>query len=350
MDMSRNRTLDVMKGMGIILVVLGHAIQKNVPDYQSHLLFNIIYSFHMPLFFVVAGYLMYLTIKADRLLWIRNKAAYLLVPHVIFNVIFYFVSSTGWPNFENLPKQFSFVQWMTESLFLNRGEWFLWTLFAIFSLMLLIDLIERQTKTPVFWVFVCTFVVGIVSIPVPGRDYLRVLEIQWYLPFALVGYLIAKYGKHAKKLTNIVSVVGLAAFPVVMWITEWNGGWARTPLYGFAYYWNAGDPFVYLTRFLQAIMGISVVFLIARWAGKATVLSGPLSWLGGVSLGIFLFHQIFSGLGFGSGPTVVFSAFILSLLLGIVLTVVCQWTKPLGILLGDLTYLKKVPATSGQGS
>lgn len=46
--MERNDTIDIMKGIGILLVMLGHFV-----DGFAH---TFIYSFHMPLFFVLAGY------------------------------------------------------------------------------------------------------------------------------------------------------------------------------------------------------------------------------------------------------------------------------------------------------
>ena len=46
---TRNPIYDVMKGIGIILVLIGH-----IPPGNG--LFHIIYSFHMPLFFIVAGF------------------------------------------------------------------------------------------------------------------------------------------------------------------------------------------------------------------------------------------------------------------------------------------------------
>ena len=47
--MSRNATLDILKALGILLVIIGHN--------TSGLLFQYIYSFHMPMFFILAGYL-----------------------------------------------------------------------------------------------------------------------------------------------------------------------------------------------------------------------------------------------------------------------------------------------------
>ena len=41
---------DIAKGMGMILVIIGHMPLKN------RYLINFIYSFHMPLFFIISGY------------------------------------------------------------------------------------------------------------------------------------------------------------------------------------------------------------------------------------------------------------------------------------------------------
>lgn len=47
--MERNRAFDIMKGVGILSVILGH---MDIAPYWR----NVIYSFHMPLFFILAGY------------------------------------------------------------------------------------------------------------------------------------------------------------------------------------------------------------------------------------------------------------------------------------------------------
>ena len=48
---NRNITIDIAKGLGIVLVVLGH----NWIAQENTELFEIIFSFHMPLFFFLAG-------------------------------------------------------------------------------------------------------------------------------------------------------------------------------------------------------------------------------------------------------------------------------------------------------
>src|SRR5471030_1775734 len=50
---SRNNNIDIAKGIGIILVVLGH--NWLITHDKDGFLFRAIYSFHMPLFFFLAG-------------------------------------------------------------------------------------------------------------------------------------------------------------------------------------------------------------------------------------------------------------------------------------------------------
>ena len=48
MEKMRNATFDMLKGIGILLVIIGHTFMKEIGPY--------IQAFHMPLFFMVAGY------------------------------------------------------------------------------------------------------------------------------------------------------------------------------------------------------------------------------------------------------------------------------------------------------
>ena len=49
--MERNQAFDILKGIGIIAVIIGHL--ETLPYYPYR---NFIFAFHMPLFFIIAGY------------------------------------------------------------------------------------------------------------------------------------------------------------------------------------------------------------------------------------------------------------------------------------------------------
>lgn len=57
---TRDTTIDCLKGFAIVLVVLGHIIDGNraqnvIQGQWLDYLYNAIYLFHMPLFFVLSG-------------------------------------------------------------------------------------------------------------------------------------------------------------------------------------------------------------------------------------------------------------------------------------------------------
>lgn len=77
---NRNHAIDIAKAVGIFLVVLGHH-----PDNLT----NWIYSFHMPLFFLLSGifHKKYDCYKS----FIKKKVKTLLIPYFIFSIILIFV-------------------------------------------------------------------------------------------------------------------------------------------------------------------------------------------------------------------------------------------------------------------
>jgi len=52
---ARDPLLDYAKGVAILLVIVGHAIQASDADFDTNLTFRLIYSFHMPLFIFLSG-------------------------------------------------------------------------------------------------------------------------------------------------------------------------------------------------------------------------------------------------------------------------------------------------------
>ncbi len=55
--------VDVVKGVLMLMVILGHAIQEPLKvrgiGFEDNVWRNIIYSFHMPAFMAMSGYLVY---------------------------------------------------------------------------------------------------------------------------------------------------------------------------------------------------------------------------------------------------------------------------------------------------
>lgn len=91
----RNGTIDIAKGIGIMLMVFAHV--NYTQPYQ-----NIIYGFHMPLFYIISGMLFVPEKYSDLGAFIKRKVQTILCPYVLFALItvlcqmcFNFISGYG---------------------------------------------------------------------------------------------------------------------------------------------------------------------------------------------------------------------------------------------------------------
>lgn len=70
MEKKKNAFIDYVKGIAILLVLVGHCIQYGSGasflengEYWNNIVMKVIYSFHMPLFVAVSGYLFWFSVK-----------------------------------------------------------------------------------------------------------------------------------------------------------------------------------------------------------------------------------------------------------------------------------------------
>ena len=79
--------LDFLRGIAIILVVMGHFIQYNLEGISATKCFNFIYAFHMGFFFFISGCTIALSTNEIRwsyyLSFVKKKSIQLLVPFFI---------------------------------------------------------------------------------------------------------------------------------------------------------------------------------------------------------------------------------------------------------------------------
>ena len=115
--------VDSAKGIAIYLIVVGHFL--NVSSLE--LVNKAIYSFHIPLFFILSGY----THKeSDRQFWkgIFDKAKQLLLPYIVYiilSVLFCMV-------YGNYELTWDKLCYYNASIYFDEPIWFLIVLFAVF--------------------------------------------------------------------------------------------------------------------------------------------------------------------------------------------------------------------------
>lgn len=68
----RNQYIDMLRGLAILMVVLGHTMTGTVENVEKSIVFNIIWSVQMPLFILISGYVTKYSQKIDTKLKLWN--------------------------------------------------------------------------------------------------------------------------------------------------------------------------------------------------------------------------------------------------------------------------------------
>lgn len=137
--------IDIAKGIGIILVVVGHAVPDANTGIQNFFwggVFRWIYSFHMALFMTMSGVLFYCKVvncntKQQKSLEIQSRARRLLLPYAFYSSFILLAKIL----FSSLSRKAISV-WSIVGIFFGNSPcgnmWFLWTLFVISVIVVLV--------------------------------------------------------------------------------------------------------------------------------------------------------------------------------------------------------------------
>lgn len=127
MSNKRNVEIDIAKGIGILLVIIGHGA---IPSWSK----DAISSFHMPLFFILSGYFFR---NENPLTRVQKDAKRLLLPYVVTMtvitlytlVVHQLFKHDGWYYFTNSLWFWIFPTGAPGGLYFSGPIWFLFALF-----------------------------------------------------------------------------------------------------------------------------------------------------------------------------------------------------------------------------
>lgn len=282
--------LDIAKGIGILLVVLGHN------DFEVISLFvqRLIYSFHMPLFFFLSGY--FLNTAIPFFSFIKKRFHTLLKPFFFTIFLIYFTSVS----FEKMGFNTAITR-IVKSLY-GSGHyldwvqlWFLPHLFAVsLYAFLFITLVSRLRNRWITW----GILLGTLAIAIPflnafypfplsvlGKDY----EL-WGLPFSLDLVLATGFffilGHEVREVTSEKTfdngLILVATGGIVLLLNI---------LFPYEIDFNIRLYESFLVNTAEAILGILFILALARQIElRSTRLASILKYLGNISLIILLFH------------------------------------------------------------
>lgn len=255
--MERKSYLDVAKGIALLLVVWGHA-GMGVPGLGTAII-----QFHMPLFFIVSGYLFKNTQNKTGSKFLK-KAKRLLVLYFIFSLIYLLLGTTK----DLLAHQPVDIKEFMELLFYWNGNVVrmgtpMWFLPVLFFTDVIYTLLKRYVDR--YSVLICTI--------------LAIVAFMWMpvLPFGLriacIGVFFFMVGDNSKKLIGsfegrrwLSLAVGIVLLVAVYMLAQLNPG---VNLYRYSF----GESWI-LYIILAIIGAFGVIFAGGGGSQKASGWNG----------------------------------------------------------------------------
>ncbi len=344
---------DILRGFAIILVVFGHCIQEGSGEtyraelsYFSDRLYQFIYSFHMPLFMLVSGYLGWYSIKRCTsgkccLEVLKGRASALLVPIFFWTALDYIriliVNSVyGRPQ----PEALVFVYFYNA---LNN-LWFLWAVWWSFLAVYVMHIFLKDNVVIYVLGFLLLFIIP---------DGLGVGAYKYMFPYYLTGFYVHGYvqnkGKQIEKYPPpwMIGILGLAFAMLFIYYNE--------------------DSFIYLTGYkligknvfrqfgidlYRTVIGfVGSIFFVLLWQyflgyadklnqdGEGRIEFRLLRKLGADSMGIYILSGyllifMIKRLDFIRQPSYICNLFETIIVLGV------AW--PITLIFGKIPVLKRI--------
>lgn len=251
---NRNPTIDILRGIAMMLVVLGHTMTGCTINAENSFLFNVIWTLQMPLFILISGYVTKYSrpITSGKVYgkFVCKKTFAYLMPWAVWTFVVRGL----------IFKQTLYLNVKYILFHMDSGYWFLFTLWTIVMIYGIAQFLSEsicvgKNKFAKLLVFTIGYVFGmgiLASIGFAmGLSFLCIKLTLYYMLFYFVGYLFGqfdtelfehKYGNQIKEIAIAGCFVGW-----IMLIVRFN-------------FYSVGDGGIgIILRALASIMGCIAV-------------------------------------------------------------------------------------------
>lgn len=239
--MKRDQSIDALRALAIYLVVLGHFVQSTIIDYDNNLLFKFIYSFHMPLFVFISGYLTYRDENLS-LKFIKSRFNSLLLPYFSWMVISTIVFS--------IKNEDNFGEFILKSfLYPDNGLWYLWVLYFMHILYYLSKKIKKINE--LFSMFILSVLALLISFVFNIGNIFAFKTLAFLLPYYILG-LLANKNQNLFIKTYKTWLIILPFFLILVYY------WRRIDAIEINYKYSNSTVFIYIYKSIVALMGVVI--------------------------------------------------------------------------------------------
>ena len=321
MDQQRDKQLDALKGLAILLVITGHVIAfSHLKTANNSLLFNLIYAFHMPLFFFISGYLVFGRFGPTTAGWIQKKFVQLIIPYTIFT-FFYFFILFG-PSLSAITPVRVFQVFF--SFTVPDSAWFLPVLFESFIVLSLCITVQKCLGK---FTYVTFFILLSYILPLTFLNTISAVhQIVFYTPFVVIGYLASEYKDKISCNVPVIEILGSILF-LLLFVLKF---WKLLPENFFNLYYS----------YMIALAGIILSWFVVEKIIHMKI-SSVFVFCGILSMEIYLTHLVILNyftfrqwpLWFGTGLTAIISGTIVILSLSVIFSLILSYNKKISTLI-----------------
>jgi len=277
---------DSIKGWLIILVVLGHALQVTLgADCDSNHLWNIIYSFHMPAFMAISGYLAFRPVAegyyhSNYKTIIIRRFRQLIVPFLLWSLVLILLND-----------HLSIETIESYILYPDKGLWFLWVLFAISIVFLGCNCLAEVIRVKHELIVLATCLLLIVIMIMLDIRVFGFQFLAYYFLFYAVGYFSNKYKKALITENKFLLIALSLCWFILAWFWKMHDlpSWLKTiPL--------PSSLVQYAYRFITAVIAVYIIISVSPIIlNNYESINKHVATLGVVSLGIYTTHFVLIG-------------------------------------------------------
>lgn len=276
-EVNKNHLLwgNILKGIAIILVIMGHTF------HPLGKICGVIYLFHMPVFFFIAGYFMnYNKYKNNFMEFLVNTFRRLIIPIIFSFLLFYNIL-----NKDDLISLFYGIgkpipEWGINPI--GFSMWFLYCLVIVRILLWCLLKISEKFKAGVLMNLFMTSALILV-----GAKIGQIIKLPWSIDIALVALFIAYAGYLCKEF-NIFKNIKFSIFilPVAFLL-----GYIDFKYFGLSMNERYYSNYPIVSICIAVILSIALVY-ISKLLENIKFLNKFLGYLGTNSLIIMIFHCI----------------------------------------------------------
>ncbi len=259
---------DIAKGIGVLLVVIGHVQELPFPFLVW------IFSFHIPLYFFLSGLFVKKETSEPFLTALKKNAKGLLVPYCVFSAIFILLDVL-------LKDPFSSPRLEVKLFLTGQGGYaILWFFFVLFFDRLLLDIGKRLIKNRIVLslIFLGFVTAGFVLHRFFFFNTFKIATILYSSGFYYLGFLLSDW----KPFQTMTSEEKWYLCPVFLGLNI-LGTYTLVRLYGTTLDLNSATSYDILLNYATALCGIFFTILLSRLLTKTPLLA-PFSYLGKHSL------------------------------------------------------------------